>query len=417
MRPLQRLLLARRNFFTEPTPSFQHGFRQAIGTRVLGTGEQGNQLFNTGRNSRIIVCAPGDDIQAAIDKLHVFGGGTVVIRSGTHNVRYNIVVYSNIALIGDNVGSTIDFGGGAYQIQILGGSAYSTGTVALASGDTTVVGTGTTFTAAMVSRSILLQDLWYEVTAVTDATHLTIGVPYAGTDLTSASYVIADTVTAVQLSGITLQNSSIFPIKAQYFDDFVANDVFFTDCAGCIDADDSSGLQILGCFTQNTDDGFDLSNCQYGVIFNGGTFNVSAGDGLRMAGCGNWMLLALSYQGIAGRAAAFTQTTNFAFESSSIKSCGGIGIEFVSANDKWALTDCAVESCVSDGVKLTASTNGLAIHGTDFANNGGYGVNIANANCNGSMVFGNTFTSNTSGRVNDLGTGTLMADPTHNYFN
>lgn len=53
---------------------------------------------------------------------------------------------------------------------------YTTGTVSVSAEGTAVVGVGTTFTAAMVGRFIKFTDdgYWYEISAFTDTTHITI---------------------------------------------------------------------------------------------------------------------------------------------------------------------------------------------------------------------------------------------------
>jgi len=65
-----------------------------------------------------------------------------------------------------------------FQKLILSLSAtdYVTGTVSVSAGGTAVTGSGTTFTAAMVGRFIKFTDdgYWYEISAFTDTTHITI---------------------------------------------------------------------------------------------------------------------------------------------------------------------------------------------------------------------------------------------------
>lgn len=58
---------------------------------------------------------------------------------------------------------------------------YNTGTISISG--TTVTGVGTTFTAAMVGRYLQVEDdnNWYEITAFTSTTEITIGTSYVGT--------------------------------------------------------------------------------------------------------------------------------------------------------------------------------------------------------------------------------------------
>lgn len=74
-------------------------------------------------------------------------------------------------------------------------SDYTTGTISVSSGSTTVTGSGTTWntsTNAEVGEYIKLPDgKWYKITAIASNTSLTIEVAYAGASLSGQSYVIS----------------------------------------------------------------------------------------------------------------------------------------------------------------------------------------------------------------------------------
>lgn len=79
---------------------------------------------------------------------------------------------------------------------------YTTGNVlTMVNGSTAVVGTGTTWTAAMAGRYLRIthsdtankgDGYWYEIASVTDATNLVLSAPYQGTAITAgaAAYTI-----------------------------------------------------------------------------------------------------------------------------------------------------------------------------------------------------------------------------------
>ncbi len=70
---------------------------------------------------------------------------------------------------------------------------YDTGTITATYNSLAIVGSGTTFTSAMVGRQILLPDgLWYKIRTFTDATNLALEKTYEGTTTTGASYTIGD---------------------------------------------------------------------------------------------------------------------------------------------------------------------------------------------------------------------------------
>lgn len=79
----------------------------------------------------------------------------------------------------------------------LGNTKYATGTVAINEGETTVTGSGTTFTAAMVGRylnipSVTGDGLFYRIDSFTDATHLELEQLYQGEDVSGTAYQICE---------------------------------------------------------------------------------------------------------------------------------------------------------------------------------------------------------------------------------
>lgn len=61
------------------------------------------------------------DLQKAIDKVNILGGGTIFINAGIYVVNQNITLYSNITLLGeDNNTTIIDFNLGQYGIYAPG---------------------------------------------------------------------------------------------------------------------------------------------------------------------------------------------------------------------------------------------------------------------------------------------------------
>lgn len=75
----------------------------------------------------------------------------------------------------------------------IGIADYTTGTALFTNASTAVVGTGTTWTAAMVGRRIKndASGKWYFIASVTDATHLALTVAYAEATTTSDPYTIS----------------------------------------------------------------------------------------------------------------------------------------------------------------------------------------------------------------------------------
>jgi hypothetical protein len=63
------------------------------------------------------------NIQKAIDTVNLAGGGTIFFRAGTYTLRYDITLYSNIRLLGEDYATTIiDFDRGNFGFQATGES-------------------------------------------------------------------------------------------------------------------------------------------------------------------------------------------------------------------------------------------------------------------------------------------------------
>jgi hypothetical protein len=125
---IDNLGLNPQGYLKEPVPSAQNGFSEAVGPQALGTGEQGTQLLNVGRSSRIITVKPGEDIQDAIDKMAALEtGGTVLLLGGVHTVKTNITGRTGVSIMGEGTSSTVvNFSSSASSIIFNGTSTSDT---------------------------------------------------------------------------------------------------------------------------------------------------------------------------------------------------------------------------------------------------------------------------------------------------
>lgn len=380
----------------------------AAGKYDAGVMVRVQEVLNTGTSVHSITTE--DDIQEAIDDLAEDGNGILHFQAGTWDLSGltdHIYVPSGVNLKGTGTATILDFGGTAFGIRIIGTDEYTTGTVTIANGGTEVVGSSTVFFEGMVGEYIFLEDLWYEITAFTDTTHITIGDTYAGNDLSGSAYVIATIVSSVEISGMTLQNSTTSLIKVQYAEDVSINDVLFYDATGAIDADDCGSLFIDGPFISNCTAGIDLRNCWFGELNAASIFNLTGGAGINCNIGSNWLFAGFSMENITGNGITFTSWGDTAISGSTIKQITGKGIEFVSGNDTVSIEGCTFRYCSSDGVKFTATSDTIQMYGNNFDNNSGYGVNIADSTCDNIIIGLNAFASNASGGLNDAGTGTI----------
>ena len=347
-----------------------------------------------------------DDLQPTIDFLENLGGGTVSLVPDTYNVTSSITIPSGVTLDGN--GATIDFGGGAFQVLIEGTNAYSTGTVSINYGQTTVVGVGTTFTSAMVGRNILLGDYWYEIATFTDTTHIELVSSFVGTDLSGDTYVIATTVDNVVIKNITLTNSSIAAFKFRYVNVMVIDGLFCSDSPLGVDGDDSSGISYLNAGIFDSVAGLDFDNVPFCFMQNFNMLNITGGTAMDLTRVSNTAIMGNTTQAIVGVGVKFTNCYNLGFINYAIIQCTSHGIEFVSGNRDMDMIAGYTDDVGGDGIKFTATSDKINLSGQAIRNTTGYGVNISASSCDENVILCPNFTNCTAGNINDAGTGTFI---------
>lgn len=351
----------------------------------------------------ILTIQPTDSIQNYLDILNSYGGGILNLNpTATYFPTSSLNLYDNVAL--NLNGGTIDFGGNAYQILAQGANAYSTGTASVTAGGSTVTGSGTTWTIDMIGQSILLGDFWYEITGRSSNTSITIGETFKGTTLAGDTYVIADTINNMSISNGLITNSSISLVKGLYVNGFTVDSITVDTADRGFDFQDSANIVMPS---------YGISNCTTAGVFNNVPYCTFSNASILSSGVfgltrvTNTSLNVISFQAGTGVGVSFTNCTNIGMVNYAIIKCASHGIEFVSGNSDIDTETGYINSCGGDGIKLTASSNNCTILDNSILNNGGYGVNIANANDNNTIVLGNHASGNSSGSINDAGTGTI----------
>lgn len=103
-------------------------------------------------------------------------------------INTNTTVTSNIPQYYYIYGGQIGF----WPMPSTTSTTYSTGTIAITQGGTTVTGTTTVFTDALEGQYLKTSDgELYLIESVTDATHLELNRPYVGATITGATYIIS----------------------------------------------------------------------------------------------------------------------------------------------------------------------------------------------------------------------------------
>lgn len=345
------------------------------------------------------------ELQTAITTVAAAGGGTVSLVPGTYVSTASITIPSNVAINGN--GATLDFGGGAYQILSQGTNAYTTGTLTVAFGSTSVVGVGTTWTAGMVGRSILIGDYWYEITARADDTHITIGDAFIGVSVSGDTYVIADILSGISIENLTVTNSSIALIKGQYIDGFKLDNVS-TVGPGTIgvDVDDVSAFFYSNSMADTLANGLTLDNAPLTTMTNFVVLNTTS-HGVTLTRISNATISVSSFQAIGNCGVKFTNSYNTSFFSFSIIQCIGHGIELVSGNTGGIdIMSGYINTVGADGIRISASSNDTNISAVSFYNYLGYGIQIADSTSSRTQIVSPAFDGGGTGKISDRGTST-----------
>lgn len=351
------------------------------------------------------------DLNAAITTAKLAGGGNVFIRNGTYTFNTNVNIFSGIKLIGASFGGVTLIFAGPFGLVASGTNAYSTGTITVTKGSTTVTGSGTNWMVNVTaSHSLKINGLPYAIKSVDSNTQITLTAAYAGTTTVGLAYLAA-----IFVSGATLQNLVLISQGGGS-----AISLTYTDLTTVQNI-------IIPAPTVNGINATDTSRTTYDTV----VINNAGGAGM------------------LGTRADYTNATrllcnNGSSHGISLESCNaniytscpannntGSGFS-ISNGSTCALTICQADGNTVSGLSLVGSVNSCIINDGDFSNNvdgiklagtaaknvitniiatgnSGYGVNVSVAGVNTTTVIGNQLGGNTTAAINDSGTGTVRA--------
>ncbi len=325
------------------------------------------------------------DIQEAMDKLEANGGGILVLTPGTYELDNDLNVPSNVTMEGTNRDTVIvDFGGGIYSIRLYGEDVYDTGTIDASEGDITIIGNGTDWTEDMVGQTIWLGSQYYTIGSFTTPTQLEMDSAFVDDTVSGASYAIATPNTGSQLRNLTIQNSSAAGVDVAYSTQFIFYNINIFTCETGLKATWSTFPIIDAPSFEENEINVDFTDCN-GYTISGALIGGSTvGEGIKLTRSGNASIFN-------------TEVSGNATDGLRLVDSGGISFSSLSVNGN-----------INDGIVLVSGSSGCQIAQANIGKNGEYGINIANASSEDNIILGNVFDANTSGEVNDSGTGTLI---------
>lgn len=351
------------------------------------------------------------DLQDAIDFLERLGGGTVFLRNGTYTPTSEILLTSSITIQGESTDSTIiDFNNAAIGLVATGQNTYTTGTVAVSNNSTTVTGSGTTWTSAMIGRSIIISGIWFVITNVSSTTSLTIEAPFDSPTVSGVNYVIAEPITGVTLRNFTVQNStdSEGAVLFRYLQDGDIEDVVVYDSTIGFNFVDTSSVTAEGFFTVGCGTGVNVNHAGVWTFTDFACYS-STGDNMvlnRMfsASISNATISSAGDEGIL-----VTESSNLGIYDMTITTNAGNGIQ-ISNSSFIQISSMLINNNGGDGIELTLNADRVGMHLLGLQNNGAFGIQIVESNSADNTITSCFFLNNTSGTISDTGTTTIQAN-------
>ena len=336
------------------------------------------------RAFKFIVDAAGEGdyttIQPAIDAANAVGGGRILIKAGTYVQNTDLVLYSNIELIGeDDDVSIIDFNHTAYGVRIGGESANYKRNIKLT--NLTIKGSRKNSEGAVylwyvqdssISECYFTDNNGDSITWLPDVdgynTRRILLFRNRHIESPVAVSIVSSQEWRVEFS--TIKNATISsPYNAIYLSDV-------------------SDIRIL----ENI---LDTEFTQYGIkaesssriIIKSNYFRWPYTYGIYFSECNNSII-----------------TGNILYGGTSYTDYG----IYLTASNKNIISNNWLDTMSADGIFLVNSDHNT-INGNYVAASGGWGINISDAACDYTLVISNQLRANTSGGVQNLGTGSVVA--------
>ena len=356
-----------------------------------------------------------EDLQTELNNISTEGGGTLFLKAGTYTLTADISIPSGVTLEGASRDGVIIDCNSSYAVKIAGTNPYTTGTISATNGDATITGSGTTWTSAMAGRYILVDGFYYEIDSVTDTTHLELTYAFDGSNQSGAGYAIADVNFVTGLKDVTVTNATGSAVVVQYANEPTIDNVY-VDASGTGFDIDYSVYPKLEFVATECGVGCDF-NYMFGfkIDFSEASF-TDTGAGMIFTNCADATVFDSTSFSNTGDGMTFTDCNDITLVSISLNDNGGQGVELVSGNTGLVFMGVTADGNTSDGYKLTATSDRITISNCFIVNNGGYGVNIAASTCDDNYIVAPAFSNNTSGDINDDGTGTKIIEDTTSNF-
>lgn len=371
-----------------------YNIKQAPATRVVKAfvGPAGVGEFET--------------IQEAIDYVNLLGGGRVFIKSGTYALTDHIVMYSNVHLEGESRDSVIlDFNSNNKYFKVLGDVDIApSGTISVTTDDATVTGAGSDFAnEAEAGDYILINDAWYKIDSITDATHLELEGTYRGEAQAGLAYAFMSPLVGIKVENLTIRESGAI-YSAQFYaivNSTVKNIMLRNNT--------STGVRFTFLSDCSVTDIYSMYNGQIGIhiqatqstYFLGLSSLSNNNDGIQIDGnlLRDVKLVACNSSHNSGHGFDLGGLARINLMGCNAVGNDGNGFDLPAVGYS-ALTNCEAESNGGHGISLTITSNRNRIVACKSTNNGDDGIYIA-VGAIKNIVTNNVVTGNTNEQIDD----------------
>jgi hypothetical protein len=339
------------------------------------------------------------------------GAKSVFITSGTYIEAGPMVLPEDAALIGESPGSVVMVLVNNNPITFSGVARRTTaGTITVTSGNTAVVGVGTTFTDVADGDFIKIGASYFGIQTVTDDTNIVLTDAYHGASYTGA-FVAQSMATGATLQNLIIANSVTHGI--------VLEQGFHVALQNCL---------VIRCGANGSTSSFKIDRCSEVhaigfVVEHAGECGIEVVDStlirLETNAVKNSVLHGFHIKGCM----------DISVDAAMCMSNGDCGIAIDAASSRVGLSecivnqnalhgvvvgnDCLVSGCTffgngGDGVRVVTVDNAI-VDGCRCGDNTGTGVTVE-AGADDAMVTSNNLIGNLGGGLTDLGTNTTAAN-------
>ncbi len=323
-------------------------------SNLAGTFVPAPFIGNKTPNYDALVAADGSGDHLKPSAAFAAGAKTIYVRSGTYVETSDINIPNHGVMVGESTAPVVLYFVGAYGVKIdgSGGVKETTGTISITNNTNSVTGSGTTFTNLTVGDYLLLDQNFYQIATITDATNLTLTENYKGNPILDLDYVAQAMHTAINLSNLIIIGSTVSGLYLRAVRSTIISYVGVMNNNIGVEIVDSAAnaMSTVNCYN-NTSHGMCFDNSYSIGLINGESYN-NGGNGYHVMGNSN----------------------NIVFNGVLANNNNGTGITITGNSTNILINDCTVKRNNGTAIITEVNTGTAVIDGSLMSYNGSDGV-------------------------------------------